>query len=68
MRNEMMLRVEAMDVLIKALGEIDAERFISIIKSDNFDYTEWRRKLWKDKTIDEIYNMGVKFEKTKADL
>jgi hypothetical protein len=41
------------------------ERLISIVKSDNLDYTKWRRNLWKDKTIDEIYNMTKKFEKRK---
>jgi hypothetical protein len=39
--------------------------FNSIIKKDNFDYTEWQRNLWKNKTIDEIYNMAKKFEKKK---
>jgi hypothetical protein len=48
-----------MDVLIDKLGEVDAERFISMIKSDTFDYTEWQRNLWKDKSIDEIYAMAV---------
>jgi hypothetical protein len=40
-------------------GEVDAERFVSIIKSDTFDYTEWQRNLWKGKSIDEIYAMAV---------
>jgi hypothetical protein len=48
-----------MDVLIDKLGEVDAERFISIIKSDTFDCTEWQRNLWKGKSIDEIYAMAV---------
>jgi hypothetical protein len=65
MRTDTVLRVEAMDVLIKNLGEIDAERFISIVKSDNFDYTKWQRNLWKDKTIDEIFNMAKEFEEKK---
>jgi hypothetical protein len=59
MRTDALLREEAMDVLINKLGEVDAERFISIIKNDTFDYTEWQRNLWKDKSIDEIYAMAV---------
>jgi hypothetical protein len=65
MRSEVALRVEAMAILIKKLGEIDAERFITIVKSDNFDYTEWQRNLWNGKSIDEIHHMATKFEKTE---
>jgi hypothetical protein len=36
--------VDAIDALVKNLGAIDAERFISIVKSDNFDYTQWQRE------------------------
>jgi hypothetical protein len=66
MKAEPVLRVEAMDVLIKTFGVVDTERFISIIKNDDFDYTEWQRNLWKDKTTDEIYAMAVKFEAAKV--
>jgi hypothetical protein len=45
MRTDTILRVDAMNVLIENLGEVDAERFISIVKSDNFDYTKWQRNL-----------------------
>jgi hypothetical protein len=67
-RTDTVLRVEAMAVLIKCLGEIDAERFIGMIKTDNFDYTELQRNLWKDKTIDDIYAMAVDFEKQKNEM
>jgi hypothetical protein len=55
MRTDSALRYEAMGALIQALGTVDAERFISMVKRDTFDYTEWRRGLWNDMTIDEIY-------------
>ncbi|MDR3291262.1 MAG: hypothetical protein LBT10_03840 [Methanobrevibacter sp.] len=56
MKTEEVLRVEAMDILVKKLGLVDAERFIDIIKKDNFNYTNWRKKyLWKDKTLNQIY-------------
>ncbi|MDR2728989.1 MAG: hypothetical protein LBB56_07635 [Chitinispirillales bacterium] len=61
-RTDTVLRVEATKVLINALGVVDAERFIAMIKRDTFDYTEWQRDLWKDKTIDEIHQMASEFE------
>jgi len=55
MKTDSALRYEAMNVLARTLGMVDAERFISMVKRDTFDYTEWRRGLWNDMTIDEIY-------------
>jgi len=43
MRTDSELLYEAMDILVKAFGPVDTARFISLIKRDAFDYTEWRR-------------------------
>jgi hypothetical protein len=52
-----------MDSLVQTLGAVDAERFISIIKRDTFDYTEWRRdNLFKGMTIEEIHAEATKHE------
>ena len=63
MKSEIVLRSEAMKLLTKNLGKVDAARFISSIKKDSFDYTEWRKNLWKDKTIEEIHELAVQYEK-----
>ena len=62
MRSDEILRVEAMNILIEKLGIVDAARFISIIKRDNFDYTKWQRNLFPNKSIDEIYKMATDYE------
>ena len=65
MKSEAVLRVEAMNLLVENLGLVDAERFVDLIKRDKFDYTEWQRNLWKGKSIDEINEMAIKFQKEK---
>jgi hypothetical protein len=65
MMNETALKVEAIDLLIKNFGVLNTERFITSIKSNNFDYTEWQKNLWKDKTIDEIHTLATEFENRK---
>jgi len=65
MKNETVLRVEAMDILVKKLGLVDAERFIDIIKKDNFNYTQWRKTLWKDKALTQIYEEAEESYKEK---
>jgi len=61
MRTDSVVRLEAMSALLAALGEVDAERFISMIKRDTFDYTEWRRNQWNDMTIDEIFDKAAAY-------
>ncbi|KZX12098.1 hypothetical protein [Methanobrevibacter filiformis] len=63
MKSELVLRSEAMGFLIEKFGIVGAERFINSIKREKFDYTEWRRDLLKDKSVNEIYNMAVEFQK-----
>jgi hypothetical protein len=53
-----------MDALLSTLGALDAERFICMVKRDTFDYTEWQRKLWAEKSIEEIHAAAVQHEKT----
>ena len=65
MRTDMAIRIEAMDLLLNTFGVLETERFITSIKNNNFDYTEWQKNLWKDKTIDEVHQMAVKFEEEK---
>ncbi|MBZ9571448.1 hypothetical protein KQY27_07800 [Methanobrevibacter sp. TMH8] len=70
MKSEAVLRSEVMKSLIKNFGLVDAERFIDIIKRDEFDYTEWQRDLWKDKTTAEIHNEAKQYylEKKEKNL
>ena len=63
MKSDNIVRLEAMDSLIATLGTVDAERFISMVKRDTFDYTEWQRKLWSDKSIEEIHTLATEHEK-----
>jgi len=62
-RTDNVLRLDAMDALIKNLGAVDTERFICMIKRDTFDYTEWQQNLWNDKSIEEIHASATEHEK-----
>jgi hypothetical protein len=39
------------------------EKFITLIKQDKFDYTEWRKTLWEDKSLEEICRKGDVFSR-----
>jgi hypothetical protein len=57
---EMTLRNEGMSVLIKNLGQVEAERFISLIIREPFNYTEWQRDLFNDMSVKELSNLAMK--------
>ena len=40
--------------LVDTLGVVDAERFITKLIREPFDYTKWQRNLLNDMTLDEI--------------
>jgi hypothetical protein len=42
------IKLQGFDALIKALGEVKAEKFIALIQKDKFDYTKWQSKLFAD--------------------
>jgi hypothetical protein len=65
MKADNALRVDAMNLLVKGLGEVEAERFIYLVKREQFDYTEWQRNLWNDKTIDEVFFISADREKAR---
>jgi hypothetical protein len=60
MLTDTVLRRKGLDALTQSLGILDSERFISLILSEPFDYTEWQKDLYGDMPLDEFY------EKVKA--
>jgi hypothetical protein len=55
MMTETVLMKTGMKVLIEELGNINAERFVSILLREPFDYTEWRKNnLCVGMTVEEI--------------
>jgi len=65
MRTDTVLKVEAIDLLLKTFGVLETERFITSIKNNNFDYTEWQKNLWNDKSVEELHEMAADFEEKK---
>ncbi|MDR2481397.1 MAG: hypothetical protein LBD07_03780, partial [Spirochaetaceae bacterium] len=56
---EMALRSEGMKALINSLGQVEAERFISLIIREPFDYTEWQRDLFNEMSVKELSGLAM---------
>ena len=47
-RTDTIVREDGLRALTSALGYVDAERFVTLILRDSFDYTLWRQNGLKD--------------------
>ena len=54
------IKTAAFRALVEALGDVQAERFIALIQREPFDYTQWHRTLWPEKSIEEISQAAMK--------
>jgi len=52
-----------MKILRETLGIVEAEIFITTIKTPGHDYTQWRENLWEDITLKELLEKAASTEK-----
>ena len=57
------IRIKGFKALTDALGGVEAERFVSLVMREPFDYTKWQKDLWVEKTVDEISTSAMQFQK-----
>ena len=68
MMTDTVLKRKGMDALSETLGLVDAERFISLILREPFDYTEWQQDLYKDVSLDDFYRNVQDFRDNKNNI
>lgn len=59
MRTDTEVRVKGIETLIHAMGEVDAERFISLLMRESFDYTVYQRSMLNDVSLQDISKMAM---------
>ncbi len=64
--NDTELRVNAIQVLNKALGPLNAYKFLSSVSKDKTDYVKISRKIFDGMSVQEICQMGKKVWKKKS--
>ncbi|OGV70444.1 MAG: hypothetical protein A3K19_12650 [Lentisphaerae bacterium RIFOXYB12_FULL_65_16] len=48
------IRLAGYRALSKALGDVQAEKFIALIQREPFDYTKWQRQLWPGVSVETL--------------
>ncbi len=55
------IKVHGYEALRLGLGIVEAEKFITIIRRDNFDYTKWREHLFEGLSSEEINRKAMEY-------
>lgn len=48
------IKLKGLEALVSALGEVQAEKFISLILREPFNYTLWQKDIWSDVGLEEL--------------
>jgi hypothetical protein len=57
------LKIKGLHTLTAALGEVEAERFITLILREPFDYTKWQEHLWENRPLEDISQSAMRKRK-----
>ncbi len=59
------IKVLGFEVLSRYLGLVEAERFITLIQREKFDYTQWRQNLFAELSGEEISRQAMALHQRK---
>ncbi|MFV9645367.1 MAG: hypothetical protein ACNYWU_06050 [Desulfobacterales bacterium] len=57
------IKIKGIEMLVNTFGKVDAERFISLIQREPFDYTKWHQELDKELSVEEISRKAMSLRK-----
>jgi hypothetical protein len=59
------LKVQGVRALIDALGDVQAERFVSLLTRAPFDYTKWQASLWPDAGVEALSQDAMRLRRSR---
>ncbi len=65
--NHFLIEMKDAEILAQYLGDIEMERFIALIQREPFDYTQWRKDIDGDESIEDISRKAVALRNKKSD-
>ena len=63
MRSTAVIKKEGMDCLIRTMGVLETEVFISSLLREGFNYTEWQREYFSNQTLDDFLDKAQNYDK-----
>ncbi|MBN1878008.1 MAG: hypothetical protein JXA33_27550 [Anaerolineae bacterium] len=59
------IKILGFEILSRHLGLVEAERFITLIQRERFDYTQWRQNLFAELSGEEISRQAMVLHQQK---
>ena len=56
------IKKKGLKVLIENLGDVDAEKFIRLLRQEPFDYTIWQDALWENKSVRQVSEDAMRYK------
>ena len=57
------IKMKGFEILTRYMGLLEAEKFVSLIQREPFDYTKWRANLFEGMTGEEISKKAMEHAK-----
>jgi len=61
MKSDATIKKEGIEALKQKLDSLEIEKFLTLMKREQFDYTKWRKNLFEDMTIEELAEKADKY-------
>ncbi len=61
MRTDTEISREGFTILFRHMDIIEAERFLTLVQREKFDYTQWRQDLLEELTIEDISARAMEY-------
>ena len=55
------IKIKGLEVLTRYMGLVEAEKFVSLIQREPFDYTKWRANLFEGMSGEEISKKAMEY-------
>lgn len=66
MRTDTEISHEGFSVLFRHMDIVEAERFLTLVQREKFDYTQWRDNLLEELTLEEISARAMTYVTSQA--
>ncbi len=65
MRTDTEISYDGFSILFRYMDIVEAERFITLLRREEFDYSRWRENLLEDLSIEEISTQAMNYVKSQ---
>jgi len=57
------IKVRGVRALVAALGDVQAEKFVSLLTRAPFDYTKWQAELWPNQEVEALSRAAMEMRR-----